>query len=116
MEKIFKKTEVMMERKHENYHIRPFPQQPKRGGKLLVATLDELEDAFSVKRPDLEQLGLSQAKLHEALTTANDDALVDMVRQLSHFLDEYRQNPRPAFAQKVVEQLLKVRLQLKRLH
>ncbi len=104
-----------MEKKHENYHIRPFPQQPKRGGKELVASLDQLEDAFGEKLPNIEKLGLIQSKMHEALQTTNDDKLVDMVRQLSNWLDQYRHKPTRALAQRIIQQSLKVRIQLKHL-
>lgn len=104
-----------MEKKHENYHVRPFPQQPKRGGKELIATLDQLEKAFGEKLPDLERLGLIQGKMHEALKETNDDKLVDMARQLSNWLDEYKHKPTRALAQRIIQQSLKVRIQLKHL-
>ncbi len=105
-----------MEKKHENYHVRPFPQQPKRGGKELVATLDQLEVTLGSPMPNMEKLKTLQAKIHETAQNYNDDQLIDMLRQLSHGLDKYQQKPSRPALQKIVRQLLKVRIALKSMH
>lgn len=104
-----------MEHDHDNFHVRPFPQQPHRGGKMLAASLEELEEVFGEQSPNRERLKLLQAKIHESLQHANDDKLVDMVRELSNLLEKYYQRPSRSLAQRVVQQLLKVRIQLKHL-
>lgn len=104
-----------MEHPHDNYHVRPFPQQPHRGGKLLVLALDEVEEVFGQKTQSRERLKMLQVKMHESLEHANDDKLVDMVRELSNLIELYQQKPTKPLAQKVIKQLLKVRIQLKHL-
>lgn len=105
-----------MERKKDNYHVRPYPQQPKRFNQQLVATLDDLETTLVEKVPNLESIRDIQAKMHASLANSNDDQLVDQVRQLSTMIDQYQQKPTKAVLQKIVRQILKVRIALKHLH
>ena len=104
-----------MEHPHDPYHVRPFPQQPNRGGKALVAALADLESTFGEDVPDLERLRAIQARMHEAVNTCNDDRLVNMIRLLSKGIDSYQEKPEKAALQLILQQLLKIRVELKHL-
>ena len=105
-----------MEHPHDPYHLRPFPQQPKRGGKEYMAVLEELESTLGgSEAPDLEKLQLLQERLHLSANLFNDDQLVDMTRTLSEMLENYRENKKPELLQQAVKQILKLRLSLKHL-
>lgn len=97
------------------YHVRPFPQQPHRGGKELEAALADLENVFSEDIPDLERVREIQAHMHETANHFNDDKLVDMIRQISIKIDEYQTRPAKTLVEEIVQSLLKVRVELKRL-
>ena len=102
-----------MEHPHDPYHVRPFPQQPKRGGKELTSALMDLEAALGEKKPDLEKLKAIQARIHYASNDINDSKLIEMLRQISQGIDNYEQKPGRAAFEKIVKQLLKVRFELK---
>lgn len=104
-----------MEHPKDPYHVRPFPQQPHRGGKEIVIALGELETALAEEIPDFEVLSSVQAKIHEAANNWNDDRLVDMVRTVSRDLDVYKEHPDKELLQKILVQILKVRVELKHL-
>lgn len=104
-----------MEHPHDPYHVRPYPQQPHRGGKELKQALLDLESAFGEKVPNLEKLREIQARIHKCSSDINDDRLVDMLRQISTGIDKYEQKPGRAAFEKVVKQVLKVRVELKHL-
>ncbi len=104
-----------MEHPKDPYHVRPFPKQPKREGKELITALGELENALAEEIPDFEVLRNVQDKIHEAVNTWNDDRLVDMVRTISHKLDAYKEHPDKELLQKILTQILKVRIELKHL-
>lgn len=104
-----------MEHPHDPYHVRPFPQQPHRGGKQLISALADLESALSEKVPNLEKLREVQARIHNCSSEINDDRLVDMLRQISNGIDKYEQKPGRAAFEKIITQLLKVRIELKHL-
>lgn len=104
-----------MEHPHDPYHVRPFPQQPQRGGKELVLALTDLETLLSESVPDLEKLRLIQGRIHTTCNTFNDDRLIDMIRQMSNDLDLYKKAPSKEILQKIIHQLLKVRVELKHL-
>ena len=78
-----------MEHPRDPYHVRPFPQQPHRGGKALVKALDDLETALGQSAPNHSRLREIQALIHQAANTSNDDKLVDMIRQMSMLIDEF---------------------------
>lgn len=104
-----------MEHPHDPYHVRPFPQQPKRGGKALITALDDLEMAMGEKVPNHERLREIQARIHNCTANMNDDRLVDMLRQISQGIDNYEHKPGRASLEKVIKQLLKIRIELKHL-
>ena len=104
-----------MEHPKDPYHVRPFPQQPARSGKELIATLDELESALGEELPDLEKLRALQMRMHKACEHYNDDKLIDRLRQLSHALDAYAQTPEHKTLLTIMTHLLKARVDLKRL-
>ena len=104
-----------MEHPHDPYHVRPFPQQPHRGGKELIEAINDLESAFSDKKPNLEKLKEIQSRIHKCSNNINDDRLIDMLRMISEGIDKYKQKPGRAALQKIVLQLLKVRVELKHL-
>ncbi|MBS0629459.1 MAG: hypothetical protein JSS30_04455 [Verrucomicrobia bacterium] len=104
-----------MEHPHDPYHVRPFPQQPNRGGKQLTAALADLESALSEKVPNLEKLRAIQARIHNSASEINDDLLVDMLRQISEGIDKYGQKPGRAAFEKIIKQLMKLRIELKHL-
>ncbi len=104
-----------MEHPHDPYHVRPFPQQPKRGGKKLISALADLESALSEKVPNLEKLREIQARIHNCSSDINDDRLVNMLRHISEGIDKYEQKPGREAFEKIIKQLLKVRIELKHL-
>ncbi|NGX37219.1 MAG: hypothetical protein K1000chlam2_00372 [Chlamydiae bacterium] len=104
-----------MEHPHDPYHVRPFPQQPHRGGKELITAISDLEAALSESIPDFEKIRETQERIHTATNTSNDDRLVDMIRQLSHGVDAYMETPEHTILEKVLQQLLKIRVELKHL-
>lgn len=99
----------------DTYHVRPFPQQPHRGGKELITALAELEGALSDKVPDPKRLRLLQERVHKAANTCNDDRLVDMIRILSEGVDHFQEKPGREALEKILQQILKVRVELKHL-
>lgn len=104
-----------MEHPHDPYHVRPFPQQPHRGGKELMEALTDLESAFSEKVPNFEKFKEIQARIHKCSEHMNDDRLVDMLRLISEGIDKFEQDPGREALEKVIKQLLKVRVELKHL-
>ncbi|NGX27166.1 MAG: hypothetical protein K940chlam6_01099 [Chlamydiae bacterium] len=104
-----------MEHPKDPYHLRPFPQQPKRGGKELKTAIIELESALAESVPDFERLRAIKARIHTATNTFNDDRLVDMIRQISSNLEVYETKPEHEILEKILKQILKVRVELKHL-
>ncbi len=104
-----------MEHPHDPYHVRPFPQQPNRGSKELVTALADLELAFGESTPDLEKLRAIQIRMHESVNSCNDDRLVNMIRLLSKGIDSFQEKPEKAALQLILQQLLKIRVELKHL-
>lgn len=104
-----------MEHPKDPYHVRPFPQQPHHGNKDLQAALLELESTIGDTLPDLERLKMIQARIHTETNKCNDDKLVDMIRVLSEDLDLYFEKPKSSDLQKILKQILKVRVELKHL-
>jgi len=104
-----------MEHPHDPYHVRPFPQQPKRGGKELATALTDLESALAEKVPNFDKLREIQARIHSCSANMNDDRLVDMLRLISEEIDQYEKQPGREAFEKIIKQLLKVRLELKHL-
>lgn len=104
-----------MEHPKDPYHVRPFPRQPHRGGKELKLALKDLESTLAETVPDLERLRAIQARIHEVANTYNDDRLIDMLRQISLDLDVYETKPERALLEKILKQILKVRIELKHL-
>lgn len=102
-----------MEHPHDPYHVRPFPQQPHRGGKALLTALDDLEAALTESIPHLAQLRKIQANIHEVANHFNDDRLVDMIRQMTTALEQYEQKPSRTLREKIITTLLKIRIALK---
>jgi len=97
------------------FHVRPFPQQPHRGGKELQAILTELEELLGSDLPKLELLESLQVRLHETANHFNDDALVNLLRTVSTNIDTMRSHPAAKTAQELALNILKVRAQLKHL-
>jgi len=104
-----------MEHPHEDYHVRPYPQQPKRGGKELVQALRDLEEAIEAEVPDLERLRNIQARIHASSASFNDDKLVDRLRTLSSYIDQYLGSPQKSVGQKLAQQVLQILIELKHL-
>jgi|GEM_PF-2790890 len=104
-----------MKHPEEPYHVRPFPQQPNRGGKELQSAIADLESALGESAPDFERLKAIQARIHEKVNTYNDDRLVDMIRQISKNLEAYEEKPERAILEKILQAILKVRVELKHL-
>jgi len=104
-----------MEHPHDPYHVRPFPDQPHRGGKELVTALADLETALGESVPDLERLRTIQARIHETANHFNDDRLVDMIRQITNTLEKFEEKPEKALLEKMLTLLLKVKVELKHL-
>ena len=97
------------------YHVRPFPQQPHRGGKELNTILDELEKALGSDLPNLELLGPLQERLHTTANHFNDDKLVNLLRTVSASIDAMRSHPSSETAKEIALNVLKVRVLLKHL-
>jgi len=104
-----------MEHPHDPYHIRPFPQQPHRGGKALVTALADLETSLTDKVPDIERLKAIHARIHEEANKFNDDRLVDMIRQITNALEKYEEKPEKAHMETMLTLLLKMKVELKHL-
>lgn len=104
-----------MEHPHDPYHVRPFPKQPKRGGKAFKTALLEIETVLSSDLPDFEKLNLSQEHLHNTANTFNDDRLIDMTRQLSNLIDQYKEKPEKELRHQILQQILKLQISLKHL-
>jgi len=104
-----------MEHPHDPYHVRPFPQQPHRGGKELIEALNDLENAFGEKVPNVAKLREIQARIHHCSQNINDDRLVDLLRQVSDGIDKFEQKPGRAAFEKIIKQVLKLRVELKHL-
>lgn len=104
-----------MEHPHDPYHVRPFPQQPHRGGKELKTALLDLEAAFEEKIPDFERIRSIQERIHRTANRMNDDKLVDLLRQLSEHIDAYQESPDRKVLERLMHILLKVRVELKHL-
>ena len=104
-----------MEHPHDPYHVRPFPKQPKRGGALLKAVLDELEKALSEKATPPEELRIIQKRLHDTANNIDDDALVNKLRHISEEIDHFEKKPQRAIVDKILQELMQVRVDLKHL-
>jgi len=104
-----------MEHPHDPYHVRPFPKQPQRGGKELVVALKDLEETLSETVPDLERLRIIQEQIHKTTNQFTDDRLVDLIRQISKGMDEYQKNPSLESMEKILQNVLKARFELKHL-
>ncbi|MCI0382477.1 MAG: hypothetical protein L0207_05460 [Chlamydiae bacterium] len=97
------------------YHVRPFPQQPKRGGVKLIASLEELEKWLSLEGSKPDELDAILTKIHSATQTMNDAKLVDLLRQLTLDLDQYKSNPQESIKEKILKDLTIIRKELKHL-
>ena len=97
------------------YHVRPDPQQPHRGGKELALALKDLEEALSDTIPNIDRLKAIQARIHHTANTFNDDRLVDMLRILSADIDSLREKPEKKALERILQQLLKIKVELKHL-
>jgi hypothetical protein len=97
------------------YHVRPFPQQPKKGSAKLIHSLYDLEKALAIFPPDIKKLEAIQASIHATTQLMNDDKLVDLLRQLSMSMDEYMKTSHEDLPQKIFSQILKIRIELKHL-
>lgn len=104
-----------MEHPHDPYHVRPFPQQPHRGGKALTTALTELETALNESVPNLERLRAIQARIHETANHFNDDRLIDMIRQITNILEKFEKRPNKELLEKMLILLMKVKVELKHL-
>lgn len=102
-----------MEHPKDPYHVRPFPKQPHRATKALKQALEELETACGETIPDFTRIREIQARIHHVANTYNDDRLIDMLRQLSTDLDALEEHPERKILEKIVKQILKVRVELK---
>lgn len=100
---------------HPEYHVRPYPQQPRKGSVQLIHGLEDLEKAISTFPPNNKRLELAQATIHSASQQMNDDKLVDLLRLLSMGIDEYIQTGDENLPQKIFSQILKIRIALKHL-
>ena len=104
-----------MEHPHDPYHVRPFPQQPKRGGKELVCALNDLETALTEPFPDLTLIQDIQSRIHRTANLYNDDRLVNLLLHISEDIDSYRKKPERVILEKILRELLKVKIELKHL-
>lgn len=104
-----------MEHPHDPYHVRPFPQQPHRGGKQLLEELNELEKLLSDEIPDLEKLRILQERIHETANHFNDDRLIDMIRTISRDIDMVQEKLDKKILQNIITKILKIRIELKHL-
>ncbi|NGX38980.1 MAG: hypothetical protein KR126chlam1_00298 [Chlamydiae bacterium] len=104
-----------MEHPHDPFHVRPFPQQPERGGKELNTALDDLENALSETIPNIELIREIQGRMHKAAGHFNDDQLIDRLRMLSKVLDSYEKSPSTELLKEIITHLLKARIDLKKL-
>ena len=104
-----------MEYPHEDYHVRPFPNQPKRGGKDLINALRDLESMLGEEVPNLDRLRDIQAQIHASANVFNDDRLVDRLRMLSNAIDQYLASPQTAASNQIAEQVMRILVELKHL-
>lgn len=104
-----------MEHPHENYHVRPFPQQPKRGGKELMEALQKLQGLLVEDVPNADQIREMQAHIHKTANTFNDDRLIDKLRMLSNGIDLFLGSPQKSVARDLEQQILKILVDLKHL-
>lgn len=104
-----------MEHPRDPFHVRPFPQQPHRGGKALTITLKDLETTLGELAPDLERIRSIQARLHDSANLFNDDQLIDRIRRVSNQLEQYRAAPSKELMREILTEVLKIRVDLKHL-
>lgn len=104
-----------MAQPHEDYHVRPFPRQPKRGGKELLEALKELEALLAEELPDLDRVREVQAKIHHSAADMTDDRLVDRLRAISQGVDRYLASPSKPTALSTNAEILKIFVDLKHL-
>ena len=104
-----------MEHPHDDFHVRPFPQQPHRGGKELVSALADLEITLTEKLPDREKLKKITERIHDSVKKCNDDKLIDRLRQLLNAVDAYAGSHKQEDLASALTQLLKARVDLKHL-
>jgi len=104
-----------MEHPRDPYHVRPFPQQPHRGGKTLNIALKDLEITLAEIVPDMERIRAIQARIHDSANLFNDDLIIDRIRRISNHLEKYRENPNKELMREILTEILKVRIDLKHL-
>lgn len=95
------------------YHVRPYPQQPKRDNAQLLSALSDLEKAVNEGKISAEQVKDFSTRLYEATKFFNDDLLVDQLRVLLSNVEHFQK--KEAGSEKVAEGLIKIRVYLKRL-
>lgn len=99
----------------KGFHVRPFPQQPHRGGKKLLTTINSLQETLSADLPNFDLIKKLQGELHSEANQMNDDALIDRLRQISHLLDSFCDKPEKKALRAIIQHLLKMQVDLKHL-
>ena len=102
-----------MEHPHDDYHVRPYPQQPKRGGHELITALRDLESMIGSEVPDLDRLKEIQIHIHTASSFFNDDRFVDRLRMLSTLIDQFLGSPQRSSGQNLREMAIQIFSDLK---
>lgn len=97
------------------YHVRPYPQQPNRGGAKLIKALEELEKELKASTPNHEKLQAIRIAIYEDTRKSNDDLLMDLLRTLLNDLEKWEKQPWEGGTGKIMGDLLKIKEDLKRL-
>lgn len=95
------------------YHVRPYPQQPKRDNAQLLSALSDLEKVVNTGKISAEQVKDFSKRIYEATKSFNDDLIVDQLRMLLSNVEHFQKGE--SGSQKVAEGLIKIRVYLKRM-
>lgn len=95
------------------YHVRPYPQQPKRDNAQLLSALSDLEKVVNTGKISPEQVKDFSKRLYEATKQFNDDLIVDQLRVLLADLEHFLKSNEGS--EKIAKGLIKIRVHLKRL-
>lgn len=96
------------------HHVRPYPQQPHRGGAKLIKALEDLEKEIKATSPNHAKLQAIRLAIYEDTKKANDDLLMDLLRTLLNDLEKWEKQPWDGGTGKILSDLLKIKEDLKR--
>lgn len=97
------------------YHVRPYPRQPHRGGKKLIKALEDLEAALQQDPIDHKKIQDIRIAMYEDTRNCTDDLLIDLLRQLLNDVEKWEKQPWDGGTGKIMGDLLKIKEDLKKL-